>query len=57
MPRVNRLARAEEHPNPIVGCIMIIQEKIKFLGQTFLQCQCPEYEAQLVQLCDNLFIL
>lgn len=57
MPRVNRLARAEEHPNPIVGCIMILQEKIKFLGRTFLRCQCPEYEAQLVQLREDLSTL
>ena len=57
MPRVNRLARAEEHPNPIVGCIMIIQKKIKFLDRTFLRCQCLEYEAQLVQLREDLFTL
>ena len=57
MSRVNRLARAEEYPNPIVGYIMIIQEKIKFLDQTFLWCQYPEYEAQLVKLHENLFTL
>jgi hypothetical protein len=36
---------------------MIIQEKIKFLGRTFLQCQCPEYETQLVQLREDLSTL
>jgi hypothetical protein len=54
MPRVNRLARAVEHPNPIVGCIMVIQEKIQFLDCSFLRCRCPEYEAQLVQLRADL---
>jgi hypothetical protein len=54
MPRVNCLARAVKHPNPIVGCIMVIQEKIRFLGRSFLRCRCSEYEAQLVQLRADL---
>ncbi len=54
MPRVNRLARAEEHPDTTVGYIMTIQEKIKFLGRALVGCQCPEYQEQLVHLRKEL---
>ena len=54
MPRVNRLARAVEHPNPVVGCIMVVQEKIRFLGRALLHCRCPEYEIEMAQLRTDL---
>ena len=54
MPRVNRLARAVEHPNPVVGCIMVVQEKIRFLGRALLHCHCPEYEVEIAQLRADL---
>lgn len=54
MPRVNRLARAVEHPNPVVGCIMVIQEKIRFLGRALVHCRCPEYETEMAQLRADL---
>ena len=57
MPRVNRVARAANHPNPLIGCIMLVQEKIRFLGRTLLHCQCLEYEAELLQLRQELFSL
>ena len=57
MPRVNRLSRAVEHPNPIVGCIMVIQEKLKFFGRALVRCQCPEYERQVAQLREELSVV
>lgn len=57
MPRVNRLERAIEHPNPVVGCIMLVQEKMKFLGRALLRCHCSEYEEELASLRTELSIL
>jgi hypothetical protein len=57
MPRVHRLACAEEHPNSIVGCIMLVQEKMKFLGRSLLRCHCSSYEAELVSLREELSLL
>ena len=54
MPRINRLARAREHPDPLVGCIMTVQEKIKLLGRAMVGCQCPELEGQLDELREQL---
>jgi len=54
MPRVNRLARAVEHPDAIVGCIMTLQEKIKFLGRAIIRCECPKYQEELVELKNQL---
>lgn len=54
MPRVNRLARAAEHPDAIVGCIMTLQEKIKFLGRAIIRCECPRYQEELVELKNQL---
>jgi hypothetical protein len=57
MPRTNRVARAIAHENPLVGCIMLLQEKIKFLGRSLVGCKCPEHEAKIVSLQDQDFIL
>src|SRR3954451_22305742 len=54
MPRVNRLERAIEHPNPVVGCIMVVQEKIRFLGRSLLRCRCTEYEDDMASLRTEL---
>ena len=56
MPRRggNRCQRALEHPNPIIGCIMMVQEKIRFLGRSLVRCQCPEFEAEMAQLREEL---
>lgn len=54
MPRVNRLARAIEHPDAVVGCIMTLQEKIKFLGHAIIRCECPKYQEELVELRNQL---
>jgi hypothetical protein len=57
MPRVNRLERAIEHPNPVVGCIMVVQEKIRFLGRSLLRCRCTEYEEDMASLRTELSLL
>ena len=57
MPRVNRVARAITHENPLVGCIMLLQEKMKFLGRSMVSCKCPEHEAKIVSLQDQDFLL
>lgn len=57
MPRVNRLTRAAEHPDAVVGCIMTLQEKIKLLGRAIVGCRCPDYQAELQELRDNLSIM
>lgn len=54
MPRNHRCERAINHPNPVVGCIMLVQEKIRFLGRALIRCRCPEYEAELAQLREEL---
>ena len=54
MPRNNRCECAIHHPNPVVGCIMLVQEKIRFLGRAIIHCRCPEYEADLVRLREEL---
>jgi hypothetical protein len=50
MPRINRVARAANHSNPLVGCIMLLQEKIKFLSRSIVGCHCSEYETELSSL-------
>jgi len=57
MPRTNRVARAINHENPLVGCIMLLQEKIKFLGRSLVGCKCPEHQAQIQSLQDQDFLL
>lgn len=57
MPRVNRITRAINHENPLVGYIMVLQEKIKILGRSFVGCKCPEHEAQITSLQDQDFLL
>src|SRR6266487_6628160 len=57
MPRTNRVTRAIAHENPLVGCIMLLQEKIKFLGRSLVSCKCPEHEAKIVSLQDQDFLL
>ena len=57
MPRTNRIARATAHPNPLIGCIMLVQEKIRFLGHALLHCRCVEFEAELLQLQEELSTL
>jgi hypothetical protein len=54
MPRVNRVARAVNHSNPLVGCIMLLQEKIKFLDRSAVGCHCPEHEAEFSSLRSEL---
>ena len=54
MSHTHRCARAIRHPNPVVGCIMLVQEKIRFLGRALIHCHCPEYEAELAQLRQEL---
>ncbi|RHZ78085.1 hypothetical protein Glove_168g199 [Diversispora epigaea] len=49
MPRTNRIAHAQQHPNPIVGGIMILQETAKFLCR-HLGCHCPEHETELLTI-------
>ena len=44
MPRTNRVERAINNPNPIMGYMMLLQEKIKFLGRTLVDCRCPDHE-------------
>jgi hypothetical protein len=57
MPRINRVARAANHSNPLVGCIMLLQEKIKFLGRSIVGCRCPEHEVKITSLQDQDFLL
>ena len=54
MPRENRISRAVRHPNSIVGYIMVLQEKIKFLGRSLVGCRCPEHELELSFLREEL---
>jgi len=54
MPRVNRVARAITHSNPLVSCIMLIQEKIKFLSRSAVGCHCSEHEVELSSLRSEL---
>lgn len=54
MPRVNRLTCATEHPDAIVGCIMTLQEKLKFLGRAILRCKCSKYQEELIELKNQL---
>ena len=57
MPRTNRIACATAHPNPLISCIMLVQEKIWFLGRALLHCWCVEFETELLQLQEELSIL
>ena len=54
MPRVNRLARAAEYPDVVVGCIMTLQEKIKLLGHSLVRCECLKYQEELIELRNQL---
>ena len=54
MPCTNRIAHATAHPNPLIGCIILVQEKIWFLGRVLLRCRCVEFEAELFQLQEEL---
>jgi hypothetical protein len=50
MPRTNRIERASQHPNPVIGYIMLLQEKIKILGRSLVGCQCSLHETELASL-------
>jgi hypothetical protein len=50
MPRNNRAARADNNPNPLSSCIMLVQEKIKVLRHFVARCQCPDLELELFSL-------
>jgi hypothetical protein len=54
MPRENRINRALNHPNPITGCIMLVQEQMRFLRRALVNWTCPEYEAEMLQLRSEL---
>lgn len=54
MPRENRIVRALNHPNAITGCIMLVQEKMRFLRRAIAQWTCPEYEVEMLQLQTEL---
>jgi regulator of replication initiation timing len=54
MPRLNRLERARNHQNPLVGCIMALQERIKILGRSIVGCRCPEHESNLSSLQEKV---
>ena len=57
MPRTNRIARATAHPNSLIGCIILVQKKIWFLGHALLRYRCVEFEAELLQLQEELSTL
>jgi hypothetical protein len=54
MPRVNRIERALNHPNPLTGCIMLVQERMRFLRRAVASWTCPEYEVEILQLQGEL---
>ena len=54
MPRTNRVERAINNPNPVVGYMMLLQEKIKFLGRALVGCRCPDHERELGALHEEL---
>jgi len=54
MPRNNRINRALNHPNPITGCIMLVQERMRFLRRAIANWICPEYKAKMLQLQNEL---
>jgi hypothetical protein len=54
MPRVNRIERALNHPNPLTGCIMLVQERMRFLRRAVASWACPEYEVEILQLQGEL---
>src|SRR3954470_5578447 len=54
MPCVNRAERAINNSNPLVGCIMALQKKIKFLGCSIVGCHCPEHESSVFSLNNDL---
>ena len=57
MPHTNRIARTTAHSNPLIGCIMLVQKKIWFLGRTLLRYRYVEFEVELFQLQEELFTL
>lgn len=57
MPRVNRVTRALNNSNPLVSCIMMLQEAENFLRRRLLRCRCPELEAELTLLQEELQVL
>jgi|KBSSwiStaDraftv2_1062776.scaffolds.fasta_scaffold255607_1 hypothetical protein len=57
MPRTNRLTRAYQHSNIIVGGIMILQETAQFFRRRLLNCCCSELEAELSSVQEELNIL
>jgi hypothetical protein len=56
MPRHgrNRFTLALNHPNPIVGCIMALQENIKIISRSIIGCQCPQHESTISSLQEKI---
>jgi len=54
MPRKNRQEVALNHPNPVVGCIMALQERIKILGRSIVGCECPKHESMVSSLQEKV---
>ena len=47
MPRENRISRAMHHANSLTGCIMLVQEGIRFMCRSVARWSCPELEEEL----------
>jgi len=54
MPRNNRQNRALNHKNPLVGCIMTIQKKIKWLSHSVIGCKCVTHESEISSLHEKV---